>query len=884
MPLLFSSRSPRASSVWATHTCRSAILALATLALSAGHSTFAQSTAGAVTGTVTDSSGAVIPGATVEIKNPASGFDRTVQSDSQGQYQFINVPFGSYHATAQAGGFAAAQQDIVVHSALPVTAPWRLPVASTAQTVTVESDPGDMVENTPTAATSIDNSLITKLPTQGSSSGLSSVITLATPGVAQDSNGLFHPQGEHADTSFSVDGQPITDQQSRLFSNQLALGSIQSLQVISGVAPAQYGDKASLVVETTTKSGLNTAPAHGAISGGYGSFGTATVDGNLGYGGPRFGTFTSVDGINSGRFLDSPEFRPLHDHGNVENIFERLDAQATDKDSAHVNLSLSRSWAQTPNQYDQQAIGQDQRQEIKSFNFAPSYTHLFSANTLLSADAWIRQDQVHYYPSRDVFHDTPVTLTDTRRLTNVGIKLDLSATRGINNIKAGAQFEHTPLGESFTIGITSPAYNAPCLDANGQPIGDTAITPACNGAGQKPNPNYLPGEASFDLTRGGAPFHFNGTTDIKEEALYIEDEIHWRNWIASAGVRADNYNGITSRSMVAPRLGASYNVTKTGTILRGSYGKFFLTPYNENLIVSSATGAGGLANNTGAFGSTAIKPAKRNAFSTGFEQPFGRYLSLTADYFWKYTDRDYDFDILVNSPLAFPIQWRKSKIDGLAVRVNFANYHGVTAYSVLGHTRSRFFGPEVGGIIFNDPSKSTATTPFRIDHDQAFQQTTHFQYQPKVNGPWYGFNWTYESGLVAGRAPFASNTTTPVDLTYLTADQQAQAGITCGGVRATLTAPLTSCAPGKLSSPLLQIPLPGTENDDRNPPRIAPRHLFDMSAGYDNVFHTDRYKANLSITAVNVTNQYSLYNFLSTFSGTHFVSPRAYTSQLTFVF
>jgi hypothetical protein len=80
------------------------------------------------------------------------------------------------------------------------------------------------------------------------------------------------------------------------------------------------------------------------------------------------------------------------------------------------------------------------------------------------------------------------------------------------------------------------------------------------------------------------------------------------------------------------------------------------------------------------------------------------------------------------------------------------------------------------------------------------------------------------------------------------------------------------------------IPAPGTENDDKNPPRIAPRHLFDLGAGIDNLFRGDRVKWNARFTVVNLTNDIALYNFESTFSGTHFVSPRAYSAQLGFTF
>ena len=123
-----------------------------------------------------------------------------------------------------------------------------------------------------------------------------------------------------------------------------------------------------------------------------------------------------------------------------------------------------------------------------------------------------------------------------------------------------------------------------------------------------------------------------------------------------------------------------------------------------------------------------------------------------------------------------------------------------------------------------------------------------------------------------------------MDLSGLTNDQQTQAGITCGGVKATLTAGFQSCAPSAYSSSLVSIPAPGTENDDKNPPRIAPRNLFDASIGKDNLFHKDHYKVDLDLTAINVTNKCALYNFLSTFSGTHYVTPRTLTAKITLNF
>jgi hypothetical protein len=83
---------------------------------------------------------------------------------------------------------------------------------------------------------------------------------------------------------------------------------------------------------------------------------------------------------------------------------------------------------------------------------------------------------------------------------------------------------------------------------------------------------------------------------------------------------------------------------------------------------------------------------------------------------------------------------------------------------------------------------------------------------------------------------------------------------------------------------LISIPAPNTEDDDKNPPRIAPRSLFDASIGDDNLFNGDKRKWSLRLTAINVTNKYALYNFLSTFSGTHYVTPRAMTAEIGFHF
>jgi hypothetical protein len=445
------------------------------------------------------------------------------------------------------------------------------------------------------------------------------------------------------------------------------------------------------------------------------------------------------------------------------------------------------------------------------------------------------------------------------------------------------QLQHWFLKEHFDLGLTDPTFNAPCLLASGSPDPSPSPTDPAQCATANPgdtaNAGFLPGLLPFDLSRAGSLLNFNAHTDIKETSLYVQDAITFRNWSFNLGIRGDFYRGLASANAAEPRLGVAYNIKPTGTVLRLGYARAIVTPYNENLLLSSSTGIDGLGGST--TGATPPKPGYRNLFNAGLEQAFGKHLVVTADYYWKYTKPDYDFGVLFSTPLTFPIQWTKSKIDGVAVRVNVPNFHGVTLVTVLGTSRDRFFPPGAGGLLFNTPPPPGV---FRIDHDQAFQQTTHVQYQWKKTGPWIGFNWRYDSGLVAGAVPFASDITTPVDLTVLTPDQQVQAGLFCGNVFATLNAPLTSCAPSQYGSTRINLPAPGTQSDDKNPSRIKPRNLLDAAVGDDNLFHGERYKWSLRFTVINLTNKVALYNFLSTFSGTHFVTPRTESVELGFHF
>ena len=916
---------------------------------------------GSITGTVLDPDGAVVPNATVEIHNPVSHYDRSTTTDKSGNFSLPNVPFNPYHMNVTATGFGNNSQDVEVRSVVPLSVNVKLQVSGSTTSVTVEAGAADLLENDPTFHSDIDKSYFDRLPLESTTSGLSSLVTLSTPGIAADSNGLFHGLGDHAENSFSIDGQPITDQQSKVFSNQLPVDSIESMEVISGAPPAEYGGKTSVVIVATTRSGQGVTTPHGSVTTSYGTFGTSNVAADVAYGGKKWGNFISLGGLNTGRFLDPPEFAVFHDKGNEENLFDRVDYQLTTADSIHLNFGYNRSWFQTPNNLDAEnatpwnglfgiepqmaafagrdpngnIVGPtDQRSKIGSFNIAPSWTHVLNANAVYTLGAFVRRDDYNYYPSGDAFADLgPPSLQrqsvgQNRTLTNAGLRSDLSYVKGINQIKAGVVYQQTFLNENDTVGIVDPTYNAPCVTA----ATVTAVNPfpfvaapapgitdpaQCAGALQPntaanlnaPNsplyPNFNPTLLPFDLTRGGTPFTFDGHTDVKELALYVRDNITKGNWSLNLGLRGDFYNGLSTARQAEPRLGVAYNVKQTNTILRGSYARTLESPFNENLILSSIGCLNAVLNPLLLCGSSsgALSPGFRNEFHAGIEQAFGKYLVFSGEWISKYTHNGYDFSVLGNTPITFPIEWHNSKIPGYAGRVSVPDIHGFSALVVFSSVAARFFQPQIGGA--GATVATAAGLPFRIDHDEKFNETTHLQYQPWKRGPWVGFNWRYDSGLVAGATPcfgqLAPNNC-PGSLVLggvnnismgaanvgeipLSADQESEAGFTCNGVRATPTAPLPfNCPASTFGSALIQVPAPNTENDDHKPPRITSRSLFDMSVGHDNLFHGDKYKVSARLTVINLANHFALYNFLSTFSGTHYVTPRSLAGEIGFHF
>ena len=293
-------------------------LSCSVLILAAATAGYAQSiSAGTIEGTVTDPTGAAIGKAAVTIRNAISGYQQSTVTSADGLFRLSNIPPNPYHLEVMASGFQIHAQDVTIRSAVPVVIKAALAVENARTSVTVEAAGADLLEVDPSAHVDVDRTLIMKLPTVDPGGGLSQAIIYSTGGVAADGNGFFHPLGDHAQVSFVIDGQPISDQQSKVFSTQLPTSAIQSME--AGHRNSQRR------VRRQDQPGRQD---HDALRPGRGAglrqrrrdlrivrhrrraaSGSASAT-------RRSGNFLAVDGVRSGRFLDTPEFTPFHDNGN----------------------------------------------------------------------------------------------------------------------------------------------------------------------------------------------------------------------------------------------------------------------------------------------------------------------------------------------------------------------------------------------------------------------------------------------------------------------------------------------------------------------------------------------------------------------------------------
>lgn len=789
--------------------------------LSAVAVVYAQATA-TITGTVTDPAGALIPGAHVTVSNALSGLTLSATTNAEGMYTITNLPFNSYRLTVKHDGFADSTQQVALRTNVPHTADIKLALTGKSEVANVTaSEQTELINVEATGTrTELSQTMIEKLPIPPGNRGVEAVL-LTFPGFAQNANGAIHPRGAHNQMTFVVDGMPITDQLTGAFATSLDTSIVQNIELFTGDTPAEYGLRTAAVANITTRTGLDSGRMfQGSLQASYSQFDNLGQLTQFSGGNDKFGYFASFSAMKSNRFLDAVSIDNLHNGGNAERAFGRMDYRASSKDVLRLNLMAGRSSFELANLRSQHAAGQDQRQLFKDWSASLGWLRTVDARTTLDFTTSFRTSQAWLFGSR---FDTPVTADQARRLSTFNIGGRYNTVRGIHTLRMGADYQYFPVSENFFFGITDPAFNDPTAG------------------------NYNPGLAPHDLSRGGRRFQFSGKDAGYLPSFFFQDTVRWNAFTFSLGLRHDVYRFLVNGNQLQPRLGMAYAIRSTGTVFRISYNRTYQTPPNENLLLSASPEAAQLApppvrEALGGATTVLIKPETQNFYEAGLQQAIGKVASINASYYYKNSRDQQDNDNFLNTGIIFPITLSRIRVNGAELRLNVPNIRGFNGTLSLTHYRAISTPPFTGGLFLGASAIDALTAgPFVIDHDQKLGLQGNTQYRWK-NGFWTSGSVRHDTGLVANRSD-------PVEVA---------------------------------ADPDYADLLPYV-NLRSNPPRVKPRTILDYAVGYERV-REGRRRWDVQFQVTNLTNRTALFNFQSIFVGTRVVQPRSAGVKLRWFF
>ena len=766
-------------------------------------------------GVVRDSQGLPLPGAEVRLSKRLTALERTATASDQGHFQVANVPLDSYELRVEFPGFAPHIRQIDLRTSVPVEIEVMLDLAAQSTSVTVMPDEALIDTTSAGTRTQISMSQIEQLPAPLGSRGLESVL-VTFPGFSQNANGAIHPRGAHNQMTFVVDGLAISDQLTGAFANSLDAGVVQTAELMTGNVPAEFGSKVSGVAVLTSRSGLGISRrAAGDVMVSRAGFDTWHGAIQLGGGTRRNGYFGSLTAMRTDRFLDQVSLDNLHNAGRFARGFLRYDFHATDRDMFRVQAMGGRSHFEIANLRSQHAAGQDQRQTLADGAAWASYLRSLDSGSTFESIVGYRGTTARLDPSAG---DTPVTASQNRSLSTLSASARYTKLVGAQSVRAGADAQRFPVRESFTLGITSPSFNDPASDGY--------------------NASLLP----HDLTRGGSPFFFSDARTGTLFSGFVQSTLKWSRAALAIGLRHDTYSFLVDGYQLQPRIGVAYELPGGQGVVRASYNRNYQTPPNENLLLSSSPAAAALAPDgvKAALGRAyqPIQPERQNVYEAGFQRALDGFGSIDLSVYRKDSKDQQDNNNFFDTGIIFPTTLAAIRVEGAEMRLTMTRRRGLSGTLSATTGRATSTPPFTGGLFIGQEAVELLSSgPFRIDHDQALSLhgTAHYE---ASNGMWLGLSARYDSGLV-------SNPSDPAEVAV---------------------------------DPDFADLLPYV-NLDADLPRVRPRTIVDVNAGYD-VRVAGRREWSLQLQITNLTNRIALYNFQSVFVGTRLVQPRTFAVRL----
>ena len=661
---------------------------------------FAQSDLGELRVKVTDPAGLAIP-SSVELVSQSNQVRQQLQTDSDGVLVVKRLAFGVYRVRVTHEGFSALSSLIEIRSALPKEYRVTLGLAP-LETVVVVNDGETLLD--PHRSSTADHIGPETLQDHPMSLPGRSLIDLvdAQPGWLLEANGVLHPRGSEYQVQYVVDGMPLMENRSPGFSPELEADDVQSVTILTGGYPAEYGRKLGGVIEVTSTRDL-TPGLHGKAVINGGSFDTAGGDLLGEYGWGKNTLTLGADADRTNHYLDPPVEQNYTNSGTNTDFEAHYERDLTDSDRVGLIVRRGQSRFDVPNEQVQEAAGQRQDRGTQETTGQFSYQHIFSANLIGDLRGMVRDISTDLWSNPLA---TPIIAAQARGLRETYLKASVSAHVARNEIKAGVEADFGSLREAFDYRITDPSQ----FDPGTPPL-----------------------------------FQFANRAQDREQALFVQDLIRLGSWTFNAGVRWDHYKLLVDQSAVSPRLGAAWFWKAADIVFRASFDRIFQTPAFENLLLSSSPAVASLSGNVLRL---PVQPSRGNFYEAGFAKGLFGKVRLDANYYRRAVNNFADDDLLLNTGISFPIAFRSAEIHGLEVKLEIPRWGPVTGFVSYSNMLGVGYFPVTGGLFLGGDAVGVLnnTSSFPISQDQRNTVQSRFRYQvaPRF---WLAMGGSYASGL-----------------------------------------------------------------------------------------------------------------------------------------
>jgi outer membrane receptor for Fe3+-dicitrate len=625
-------------------------------------------------------------------------------------------------------------------------------------------------------------------------------VVASQPGWLFEANGVLHPRGSEYDVQFVVDGQPLTQNRSPAFAPDMDSDQVESMRVLTASYPAEYGRKLGGIVEVTSE---KTAVQgwHGDLDTGGGSFDRLSGSVGLSYSTTQNWLTFRVAGLRSDRYLDPPVVENYTNRGNSDLISAAYEHDFGDNDRLRASFMHATLAYIVPNDLVQQnQTPVAQRQDASSLENSGQiyYQHSLSPTVLLNFSGSVRDAN---FVLNSNLASTPVIVHQNRGYSERYLRGDVAGHRGHHDWKAGVDSFFTRVHEALQYHITDPS-------------------------------EFDPG-TQID-------FRFTDQKWDIEPSFYVQDQVHYRAWNLSAGLRFDHYGFIVSESALSPRVGVSYFISPWNLLLHASYDRVFQTPAMENLLIASSPQ---LDSVNPVVLRVQVPPAHANFFEGGATVSLFGKLRMDANVFRRNFQNFSDDDVLLQTGVSVPLSYAYARIVGEEARLEVPRWGRFSGYVSYANQSGLGQGPITGGLFIGSNANNalTDTSKFSVSQDQRNTLRTRMRFQAASH---LGFAAViqYGSGL-------------PADL----------------GDNLNIGSLIEQFGPQVVSRVNL------TKG------RVGPNFSLNLATDAE-LYRKETRSVRFQFAATNITNRLNVINFASLFSGTSVGSPRMISARLRLTF